>query len=275
MPRKKKSSEPANPDDVSGGFTAIAAPEPNAPSDVDAAMAREVAAEQQKWKASLAELPIALIQPNAYNPNKMKPDKVARLDHSVAQRGYVQPILVRKLPGQDKYEIVDGEHRFESFKRAFPDVENITCEVYPEDYPITEQMMSTIALNNLRGEPNKVRLAALVQQLVERGETLPNIEAMTGIRENALMTMQELGREADPVIPSEEDAPKVDREDDRKPKVKNESQFLRLTFAFESREVDILIERLNHAVETHEFFDEAPGNEARQRGLALLALLEI
>ena len=61
---------------------------------------------------SIQRVPIEKIQANAYNPNSVAPPEMKLLYQSIKEDGYTMPIVCYYLPDVDKYEIVDGFHRY-------------------------------------------------------------------------------------------------------------------------------------------------------------------
>jgi len=69
---------------------------------------------QQSSDGELRTLPIERIQPGKYQPRrKIDQDSLRELADSIKTQGIIQPIVVRKLPGEKKgYEIIAGERRW-------------------------------------------------------------------------------------------------------------------------------------------------------------------
>ncbi len=64
-------------------------------------------------KGRLLQLKIGQIKPSSSNPRKLfDPAPLESLKNSIRAHGVLVPITVYKLPGQDRYAIVDGERRF-------------------------------------------------------------------------------------------------------------------------------------------------------------------
>jgi ParB family chromosome partitioning protein len=65
-------------------------------------------------------VPIEFLRPNPRNPRKaFGEDDLEDLSASIRERGIIQPILVRTLPGLvDVYEIIAGERRWRAAQRA-------------------------------------------------------------------------------------------------------------------------------------------------------------
>lgn len=61
-------------------------------------------------------VPVEKIQANSYNPNKVAPPEMKLLYESIKEDGYTQPIVCYYLKDEDKYEIVDGFHRYQIIK---------------------------------------------------------------------------------------------------------------------------------------------------------------
>ena len=68
-------------------------------------------------KGGVEQLPLSELSVSVYQPRKrLDPEGVAELARSVAQRGVLQPLLVR--PSGQGYEIVAGERRFRAAQQA-------------------------------------------------------------------------------------------------------------------------------------------------------------
>ncbi|MBA7571984.1 Nucleoid occlusion protein [subsurface metagenome] len=67
---------------------------------------------------AIVELPLDKIIPNKNQPrNRFNEESLAGLAESIKEFGVIQPIVVRKLDGEEKYEIVTGERRFRAIKK--------------------------------------------------------------------------------------------------------------------------------------------------------------
>lgn len=66
------------------------------------------------------QCPITSISPNPYQPRREMDDQALReLAESIEQRGVLQPLVVRKLDGEDdRYELIAGERRLRASKHA-------------------------------------------------------------------------------------------------------------------------------------------------------------
>ncbi len=140
-------------------------------------------------------LPYAQIAPNAYNPNVM-PDRVYRAElESIARFGFIDPITVREIEGENGVMIIDGEHRWRAFGELRENWKAGDCgEYHPSletlfeknELPVVnlgalsdaDAKKLTIILNETRGRANTVDLAAL---LAEIGETTGGAELAIGL----------------------------------------------------------------------------------------------
>ena len=57
-------------------------------------------------------VPIEKIRPNEYNPNSVAPPEMRLLYDSIKQDGYTMPIVCFYDADADRYDIVDGFHRY-------------------------------------------------------------------------------------------------------------------------------------------------------------------
>ncbi|MCL2083843.1 MAG: ParB/RepB/Spo0J family partition protein [Oscillospiraceae bacterium] len=116
-------------------------------------------------------VPIEKIEANSYNPNKIPPPEMKLLEKSILEDGYTMPIVCYYIEDTDRYEIVDGFHRYMTMKTN-PEIaarENNTLPVSVIDKPMTERMASTIRHNRARGAHVIDLMVDIVAQLTEAG----------------------------------------------------------------------------------------------------------
>ena len=74
---------------------------------------------ETKVETKTNKLPLGEIQPNKFQPRKnFDEESLNDLTNSIRERGVIQPIIVRKLNENDKYEIIAGERRWLSARKA-------------------------------------------------------------------------------------------------------------------------------------------------------------
>jgi ParB family transcriptional regulator, chromosome partitioning protein len=113
--------------------------------------------------AYFAELPPSRIRPNHAQPRQVfDADAMAELVHSISEVGLLQPIVVRRLDGED-YELVMGERRWRAAEQAgLESIPAIVRETGDDD------MLRDALLENLhRSQLNPLEEAAAYAQLLE------------------------------------------------------------------------------------------------------------
>lgn len=103
----------------------------------------------------------SLLDPNPWNPNKTKERQQKAIAESLATYSQILDIIVR--PIGDRYQIIDGEHRYDE----------LTDEVYVtvlHGLSDADAKKLTIVLNETRGEADKIELAQLLANLSEELE---------------------------------------------------------------------------------------------------------
>lgn len=109
----------------------------------------------------------SLLDPNPWNPNKTKPRQQKAIAESLATYSQIIDIVVR--PNGDRYQIIDGEHRYDE----------LTEDVYVtvlHGLSDADAKKLTIIMNETRGEADKIELAQLLADLASElnGEELLN-----------------------------------------------------------------------------------------------------
>ena len=85
-------------------------------SDVNLDSSRPIALPQRQGETLL---PIEQIAPNPNQPRRnFEPEALRDLADSLAKKGVIQPLIVRQIGQQDRYEIVAGERRWRAAQMA-------------------------------------------------------------------------------------------------------------------------------------------------------------
>jgi len=111
-------------------------------------------------------LPVAFLKPNRFQPRKtFAPEDLHDLTESVKEKGILQPILVRPIPGQaDAFEIVAGERRWRAAQQAkLHDVPVVIREMTD-----SEALELAIVENVQRADLNAIEEAAAYHELMDR-----------------------------------------------------------------------------------------------------------
>lgn len=114
-------------------------------------------------------IPIEKIQANSYNPNLVAKPEMDLLELSIWEDWYTMPIVCYYLKDVDKYEIVDGFHRYLTMKNSkrIYDREKWILPVVIIDKDISNRMASTIRHNRARWTHSVELMVNIVQELVE------------------------------------------------------------------------------------------------------------
>jgi ParB family transcriptional regulator, chromosome partitioning protein len=109
-------------------------------------------------------VPVEFLRPNARNPRRhFDESELEDLSNSVRERGILQPIIVRGMPGMaDVYEIIAGERRWRAAQRAgLHDVPVVLVEASDR-----EAMEIAIIENVQRSDLNALEEAVGYEQLI-------------------------------------------------------------------------------------------------------------
>lgn len=139
-------------------------------------------------------VPIEKIQANSYNPNAVAPPEMKLLYQSIKEDGYTMPIVCYYLEDIDKYEIVDGYHRYTVMLRH-KDIykrENGMMPVVVIEKEISNRMASTIRHNRARGSHSIDLMQNIVAELVNSGMSDAWIMKNIGMDADELLRLKQL-----------------------------------------------------------------------------------
>ncbi len=113
--------------------------------------------------ATLVELPVAALEPNPRQPRRhFEEESLASLTASVRELGVLQPVLVRRL-APDRYELIAGERRWRSAKRAGL----VTIPAVVRETDDSSSLEQALVENLHREDLNPLEEAAAYQQLLD------------------------------------------------------------------------------------------------------------
>ena len=143
---------------------------------------------------NIRRVPIDKIQANAYNPNSVAPPEMKLLYKSILEDGYTMPIVCYYLEDQDKYEIVDGFHRYTTMlqHKDIYDREGGCLPVSIIDKPISDRMASTIRHNRARRSHDIGLMTNIVSELVESGMSDAWILRNIGMDADELLRLKQI-----------------------------------------------------------------------------------
>ena len=110
-------------------------------------------------------LPVEKLEPNPQQPRlDFKQDELESLANSIRQKGVIQPLIVRRKPGRDVYEIVAGERRWRAAQLA----QLHEIPVVVRDLDDSEVLEIAIIENIQREDLNSIEEALGFRQLMTR-----------------------------------------------------------------------------------------------------------
>lgn len=124
-------------------------------------------------------VPIDRVRPNPDQPRRtFAEDALAELASSLAEKGVIQPLIVRQAPDDaDRYEIVAGERRWRAAQMA----KLHEIPVILRDYNDTEVLEVAIIENIQRADLNPIDEAAGYRQLMDKfGHTQEQLAGALG-----------------------------------------------------------------------------------------------
>ena len=139
-------------------------------------------------------VPLEKIQANSYNPNSVAPPEMKLLELSIWEDGYTMPIVCYHLPDVDKYEIVDGYHRYTVMltSKRIREREHGMMPVVVIDKPLSNRMASTIRHNRARGSHSIELMSNIVSELVESGMSDAWILKNIGMDADELLRLKQI-----------------------------------------------------------------------------------
>ena len=108
----------------------------------------------------IRQIQIFRVSANPWNPNEMTDDMRRAARESIDRFGFIDPITVRPV-GKGRYQIIDGEHRWEEAKAAgHKTVPAIVLSVTE-----AEAKKLTVLLNEIKGSADLPKLGSLLSEI--------------------------------------------------------------------------------------------------------------
>ena len=115
----------------------------------------------------MKSLPVEFLQRGKYQPRRdMTEEGLDELAESIKSQGIIQPIVVRRVSGKDRYEIIAGERRWRAAQRAGLDA--IPCVI--RDVPDSAAIAMSLVENIQREDLNAIDEAFALQRLMQEFE---------------------------------------------------------------------------------------------------------
>ena len=112
-------------------------------------------------------VPVEKVVANSYNPNVVAPPEMKLLELSIWEDGYTMPCVCYYDAERDRYELVDGYHRYlvlKTSKRIY-ERERGLLPVAVIEKDLSNRMASTIRHNRARGTHNVELMSEIVAEL--------------------------------------------------------------------------------------------------------------
>jgi len=157
----------------------------SAPEDADAAAAADGAPRA---------IPLDRIDPNPEQPRRIfDPDEIERLASSLRRHGVLQPVVVRRAPGE-RYELVVGERRWRAAQAAgLAALPAVVADVAGAD-----RLELALVENVQRRDLNPIELALAFRALADAGATQEEVGRRVGLDRSSVanhLRLLELPRE--------------------------------------------------------------------------------
>lgn len=158
--------------------------------------------EKSEYKSpvyNVRAVPIEKIQANSYNPNSVAPPEMKLLYQSIKEDGYTMPIVCYYLSDIDKYEIVDGFHRYTVMlkHRDIYERESGMMPVVIIEKDVSNRMASTIRHNRARGSHDVELMSNIVAELTKSGMSDTWIMKNIGMDADELLRLKQITGLAD------------------------------------------------------------------------------
>lgn len=139
-------------------------------------------------------IPMDKIQANSYNPNAVAPPEMKLLELSIWEDGFTMPVVCYYLSDVDKYEIVDGYHRYTVMRtsKRISDRENGMMPVVVIEKDISNRMASTIRHNRARGSHDIDLMSNIVTELTKSGMSDAWILKHIGMDADELLRLKQI-----------------------------------------------------------------------------------
>lgn len=139
-------------------------------------------------------VPIEKVVANSYNPNIVPPPEMRLLELSIWEDGYTMPCVCYYRKEDDRYELVDGFHRYLVMKTSprIYDREHGLLPVSVIDKDYSQRIASTIRHNRARGTHSVELMTEIVAELTRAGMSDAWILRHIGMDRDELLRMKQL-----------------------------------------------------------------------------------
>lgn len=139
--------------------------------------------------ATVEMVPVAQVQANDYNPNKVATPEMEALAASIATSGVTQPIVGFGSPEFNPRPVVDGFHRLVILRDVFG-LSEVPMALIEKD--LAGRIASTVRHNKAKGEHQIEAMARLVGLLTAEGLTDEEIAAWLGMEGEEVLRLRQV-----------------------------------------------------------------------------------
>ena len=134
-------------------------------------------------------VPVEKVVANSYNPNVVAPPEMKLLELSIWEDGYTMPCVCYYDAERDRYELVDGYHRYLVLKTS--------KRIYERERDLSNRMASTIRHNRARGTHNVELMSEIVAELTRANMSDQWIMRHIGMDRDELLRLKQITGLAD------------------------------------------------------------------------------
>ena len=151
----------------------------------------------EKYKSpvyNVIAVPVEKVVANNYNPNVVAPPEMKLFELSIWEDGYTMPCVCYYLKESDRYEIVDGFHRYMVMKSSarIYEREHGLLPVTVIDKDLSNRMSSTIRHNRARGIHSVELMSNIVAELTRAGMSDSWIMRNIGMDKDELLRLKQI-----------------------------------------------------------------------------------
>ncbi len=143
---------------------------------------------------SVRAVPVEKVEANSYNPNVVAPPEMRLLELSIWEDGYTMPCVCYYDAARDRYELVDGYHRYlvlRTSKRIYEREQGL-LPVAVIDKPLSDRMASTIRHNRARGTHDVELMSEVVAELTRARMSDRWIRQHLGMDRDELLRLKQI-----------------------------------------------------------------------------------
>ena len=139
-------------------------------------------------------VPVEKVSANSYNPNVVAPPEMKLLEISIWEDGYTMPCVCYYIADEDRYELVDGYHRYLTMKtsKRIYEREKGLLPVVVIEKDLSNRIASTIRHNRARGAHSVELMSNIVAELTKAGMSDAWIMRNIGMDKDEILRLKQI-----------------------------------------------------------------------------------